>query len=302
MRHEQLQAVVWVARLKGFAAAASKLNSTQPAISNRIRSLENELGVTLFERSTRSVHLTREGSICVEIAEQILEMADRLREEIGARDSLIGTVKIGVSESIAVTWLPALMAHLQEQYPRLRLDLEVGPTWSLLDVLRESGCDLLLVGGTSRNISPNFFSAEYLGSLQFCWMMSGKDQLPALPITPAYLQTRRVFSYSRKAFIHAVVDDWFRKGGAPPQQYSSCDSMWTLASLTMAGLGVGLLPPTLFSMELENGDLQLLTATPELPALDFYAIHVPDRSSLITRVVVSAAKEMCDFPNHPAPV
>ena len=87
MTLDQLKALVWVARLKGFGAAAEKLNTTQPGVSVRIRSLENELGLILFERTTRSVRITPEGKKCLAMAERILELTQDFKTSASSKDT-----------------------------------------------------------------------------------------------------------------------------------------------------------------------------------------------------------------------
>ena len=71
MDHRQLEALYWITRLGSFAAAARKLNTSQPAISQRIRDLERSLGVPLFDRSRRRAVLTPQGHEVAAGAEQL---------------------------------------------------------------------------------------------------------------------------------------------------------------------------------------------------------------------------------------
>ena len=167
MNLEQLKTLVWVARLKGFAAAAEKLNATQPGISNRIRSLEEELGVTLFQRTTRSVRITQEGRKCLKLGEQIVGLAQEIKTSTISANRLSGLLALGASEAIAMTWLSKLISRLNDSHPLLEIDIDVGPTPSLFERLASGDLDLVLAGGLPPPAVTGRYVIEKLGSLRF---------------------------------------------------------------------------------------------------------------------------------------
>ena len=115
-----LETFFWLARLKSFTATAARLNTTQPAVSGRIRALERELGAKLLFRTTREVHLTPEGLAILQHVETILEEARHLGERAGAAGEPAGIVRIGVVDAIVRTWLPRLLEHMRESAPPIR--------------------------------------------------------------------------------------------------------------------------------------------------------------------------------------
>ena len=86
-----LETFVWVARLGGFRLAAEKLNTTQPAISARVATLEQEFGVRLFERKQRRAALTAKGLELLGYAEQMLQLRTDMVRSVGAAASLIAS-------------------------------------------------------------------------------------------------------------------------------------------------------------------------------------------------------------------
>src|SRR5260370_41243306 len=119
---KQLATFMAVAHTGSFSAAAERLYTTQPAVSNRIRELENSLGVRLFERTTRSCHLTAKGRSLIAYADRIFALTSELRSDISQIADLSGLVKIGIPEPIALTWLPSLLIALAQRAPKLELD------------------------------------------------------------------------------------------------------------------------------------------------------------------------------------
>ena len=117
-----------MATLGGFRAAAEKLSATQPAISQRIASLESDLGVRLFDRDVRGIKLTAKGRELLSHAERMLQMRRDMQEAARAKSVMSGMLRLGVSETIVHTWLPRLMEHLHDAYPGLMVEIQVDTT------------------------------------------------------------------------------------------------------------------------------------------------------------------------------
>ena len=105
-------------------AAAEKLNTTQPAVSQRIASLEGDLGVKLFERDTRGVKLTGKGHELLSYAERMLDLRRDMMQAAREQNVMCGTVRIGVAETIVQTWLSTLIEHVHAAYPELVPEIE----------------------------------------------------------------------------------------------------------------------------------------------------------------------------------
>lgn len=97
-----LKYFVVVAQELNITRAAEKLNMSQPPLSNQIKALEEELGVTLFIRGKRHLQLTEAGSLLLRRANQVLELTDKTRQELREmQDGLSGTISIGMVEGRA---------------------------------------------------------------------------------------------------------------------------------------------------------------------------------------------------------
>jgi DNA-binding transcriptional LysR family regulator len=119
-----LETLLWISRLGSFAQAAKRLRTTQPAVSMRIRELERYLGVKLLNRSRNKVRLTDKGRECVATAERIVALAANLKQRISEKKALSGNVRVGVSEAVALSWLPALVSRLNSDFPGIVVELE----------------------------------------------------------------------------------------------------------------------------------------------------------------------------------
>ncbi|MGI6109097.1 MAG: LysR family transcriptional regulator [Eubacteriaceae bacterium] len=113
-----------VVREENITRAANVLHITQPTLSRQIAQLEEELGVTLFNRGTRKITLTDEGILLRRRAEEILALVDKTEKEMAEQEDLIdGEISIGCGEMESVKLLPRLMKSFNLQYPLV--------TWSV---------------------------------------------------------------------------------------------------------------------------------------------------------------------------
>src|SRR5581483_9432848 len=126
-----LEALVWISKKGSFSAAAKQLNTTQPAISMRIRELERKLGVPLVDRSRGRLRLTPRGMECLSYADRIVSITSYLVQSVADLHGLEGRVRIGVSESIALSWLSDLVWRINREYPKAVLEMQVDLTTRL---------------------------------------------------------------------------------------------------------------------------------------------------------------------------
>ena len=129
-----------------FGRAADACNTSQPTISTQIKKLEDQLGVTLFERTRRSVHVTAVGEEVVARARQILTDVEGI-VGVGRRVSgpLAGTFTLGVIPTLGPYLLPWLVPALRKDYPELRLAVCEDLTAHLLERLASHRLDAALV-------------------------------------------------------------------------------------------------------------------------------------------------------------
>jgi DNA-binding transcriptional LysR family regulator len=292
MNLRQLESLVWIARLGGFGAAATKLNATQPAISQRIRELETELGVKLLNRSRKTLGLTPKGRQCLEYAEQILDQASDLRANVASTATISGRARVGIGESIALTWLPDLLSALGSEYPNLSVDVVVDLTRPLCHGLETGEFDVIILGGA--NITSQYKN-EDLGSATLAWMAKPGSGEWSKPTTPKDLQTQRILMLSHDTLLNRVAEEWFAAAGVHPQQRDICNSMSVIASLIMAGRGVSLLPSLLFKREVDLGKLCVIPTLRPVGEVTYRAIYRPVRWPPFGRIVAELARRVTIF-------
>ncbi|BAI75310.1 transcriptional regulator (plasmid) [Azospirillum sp. B510] len=157
-----LEYVVAVAELRHFGRAAERCAVSQPSLSAQIRKLEEALGLSLFERTSRKVLLTPRGEAVVTQARVVLEQARRLLALADGSDgALTGRLRLAAIHTLGPYLFPHILPPLRAAWPELTLILSEGRTDSLLEELRDGRIDAVLlalpVEGEGLTAEPLFF-------------------------------------------------------------------------------------------------------------------------------------------------
>jgi len=142
----ELRYIVAVAREHHFGRAAETCFVSQPTLSVAVKKLEEELGVTLFERGAGEVTVTPAGQRIVEQAQRVLEESARIREIAAAgRDPLAGPLRLGAIYTIGPYLLPKLIPILRKSAPSMQLHIQENFTHRLGEMLKNGEVDVILV-------------------------------------------------------------------------------------------------------------------------------------------------------------
>lgn len=143
---KQLKYFRAIATEGSISGAAKLLYMTQPSLSQQIHQLEKELGVKLFDRSSRRIRLTEAGQLLSIRAEQVLNFLGTTAVEVKElHDGYRGTLSIGTIASAGVTLLPKLLRDFHKQYPLIKLQLFEGDTPRILDLLHNGIIEIGIV-------------------------------------------------------------------------------------------------------------------------------------------------------------
>ncbi|KOF53373.1 MULTISPECIES: LysR family transcriptional regulator [unclassified Achromobacter] len=295
-----IETFFWVATLGGFRAAAEKLSATQPAISQRIASLESDLGVKLFERDVRGISLTAKGRELLSHAERMLQLRGDMLEAARAKSVMSGTLRLGVSETIVHTWLAHLMEYLHEAYPALMVEIQVDTTTALKSLLNSRQIDLaFLLGPMEEPRIENVYLCQY----PLSWLASPKLKVGRAPIPLKRLAQWPVITYSSTTEPHRAVRTLLQQAGVEsPRMYGS-SALSVIVRMAIDGIGTAVIAPVILGTELTQGQLRVLDVkAPELPPLYYTACWMQGPDSAIPRTVARAAQQIAkaEARRHPA--
>lgn len=146
MNLQEIRYLVALAEQRHFGRAAEACNVSQPTLSSQIRKLEEELGVTLLERTNKRVALTPVGSQILQHARRALFESQQMESVAqAARDPLVGPIKLGVIPTLAPYLMPLILKPLNQSYPGLSIELWEDQTRSLIDGMRNHRLDAALL-------------------------------------------------------------------------------------------------------------------------------------------------------------
>jgi DNA-binding transcriptional LysR family regulator len=293
MNIPQLETFLWVARLGSVTEACKRLNVTQSTLSMRLRALETDLQVPLFDRSHKRLTLTAKGRDLIRYAEKIVGTVRQVRSYVADPAAQTGTIRMGVAELIALTWGPTLIRQVSTRFPKVGLDLEVGAPRPLTEGLLNGTLDVALapiLGDPEAS-----FPSIPLGAVAFSWMASPALRLGKKTVTPADLEDLPIIGVAAsQSVVHWAAQRWFTDHGASIYHHNACNSLAASASMVMEGIGVGLLPDLYCAPFIESGKLQVLRTNRSFE-LRFYALYSALGDQALPRQVAELAQASSTF-------
>jgi DNA-binding transcriptional LysR family regulator len=248
----QLISFARVAEMKSISRAAEKLFVTQPAVSRQIKALEEELGVRLFDRLGKKVHLTRAGEALYERALKILRSVEEAKAAVkGLSGECSGDLVIGTSDHISLHRLPDVLKSYISAYPKVELKLRCHRSETILEMVSKNLVDLGVV--TLPKVTGNLVS-------KVIW----KDPMSLVfpkshPL--ALLESIRLGDIAKYGLIlpepgtttRKTIDDAFSKKKVVPDVGMEVAYIETIKGLVKVGLGISILPDKAVEKEVKGG-------------------------------------------------
>ncbi|KEJ90130.1 LysR family transcriptional regulator [Sulfitobacter donghicola] len=284
---KQLEAFAFVVDTGTFRAAAAALGTTQPNISARIAALESTLNVVLLIRDSGSVRLTAKGEKLLQKARDVLWAGEALLEEAARQDLIEETLRLGVTELVACTWLQDFLRLIKEAYPNLRIQLEVDISTAIDARLMEGQLDLALQTEPFKSAS---FASEPLGQEAYCWVASA-ELSSALDAAAGIeeLFDATILTHAKHTQACASLHQMAADRGLPRDRIVHSSALSACLPMVLEGMGVGMLPERLVEREIATGKLYQIQ-TGWLPdPLSFYARYAQSRAGLYVKKAAQLA-------------
>jgi DNA-binding transcriptional LysR family regulator len=288
-----VETFVMLARIGSVRRVAEHMNATPGAISMRLRSLEEELGVPLFDYDRKTLRITHEGTRLLRHAEGLLEATRAMKQAAAGGGGISGRIRVGVLETAVHTWLPELMKGMRTHLPEVELDLTVDLTVHLADQLMRGNLDFILRVGSDEGAS--YALVENLMALPIHWVAK-KGLIPKRDVLQKTL-SHQLLTQVRGTAPHIAAVNLAqqlaaRQGMAPGElRISGSPSLAALVSLVREGVGVGIIPGLLVKEQLERGELTLLPL-PAPPAFNVALSHAPNAQPIVMRTA-EVARQAC---------
>lgn len=279
MTLKQLEAFHLAATLGSFSLAAQRAHVTQSSLSKRIAELEASVGEELFDRSSQRARLTEAGNRLMPMAAQMLELGERVKTELKAPKTMTGTLRLGISELGAVTWLPRFVTQVRAEHPEVEVHPHVDQSRRLENRVARGELDCAVVAG---RVDHAQLSAHLVAEVRFAWVGSPRRLRSRRTMRAADLARHPVITMTEGAALAQPVEAWARGQGLQLPGNVASNSLMAIVALSIADIGVSFLPEAFVRPWVKRGLLVALRSDPPLPVLPYYFVHRRDdvRSSL----------------------
>jgi DNA-binding transcriptional LysR family regulator len=288
MELRQLRSFIAVAEDGVISRAAQRLHLTQSALSRQIKALEEDLGVTLLERSAHSVKLTQEGEVLLKEGRGVLERADAAVTKVRAAGKAV-LLRVGYAPTLTAGILPLAISAFTQKHPRVRVELLDLSSTEMRTGLDQGSLDVVMTVKPAK--LDEAIHWESLLQEAWCVAMSPNHPLSAKKsIAPAHLDGARMVLFSQQEYPEywQRVTSWFKSHGMNALIAGEYDGANSLASAIEAGLGVALVVERM-ACSFPRLSLKPLKPEPE-PVCIAAGVSAARRSDVILQVFVEELK------------
>lgn len=238
---KQIESFLAVADTGSFSAASRKLNVAQPALSQAVKDLEAEIGLRLFDRTTRRVELTDIGREFRDSANKVLDELKNAVENVHQlADRKRGRVKIAAPPLLAAVILPNAVAEFRHEYPGITVEIHDAGTDQILELIRAGKVDCGI--GTFQLGEDGIDRVPLVRDQLMLFCKIGSRFLEADHIQWRQLEGEPLITLTRASGIRLLVEVGFEASQVPLKPAFEVAQIATAISLVEAGLGVAVLP------------------------------------------------------------
>ncbi len=256
---QQLSTFVTVISEGSMTAAADKLFLTQPAVSQQIRNLEEELGVDLLVRGVRQIKSTPQGEILYEHAKKILQLVGLAEVAIRSMGAdMQGTLKIGTLNSLGLHLMSPIMSRLLKFNPDLSVKVDYEKGEDLVKLFKKGALDILILPDVQKEfgVSLEGFERKFLLKEEM-WLVGSGTQIesaPEIEITQVKKYPLVLFCDEYPQFQKQLMEKFQEKNVRYDVVFES-SNVGTLKRVIESGLGWGWLPAHSVKKQVRSGRL-----------------------------------------------
>ena len=239
MSIRRLRTLLAIAERGTFAAAADAVHVSQAAVSMQMKSLEDELGVTLFDRSRRPPALNQSAHALLPKAREILSAYDDLVRTVRDDGGLAGELTIGAVPTAMSGLVPKAISALRASYPELHVRVVPALSAELMAQVERGQVDAAIVSEppyAPARVEWSPFAAEPLV------VVAAEDATATT--AEALLAEYPFIRFNRQAWVGRLIDEWLQQSGIQVREAMELDTLEAIATMVFHGLGVSIVPLT----------------------------------------------------------
>ena len=289
MNFKQLEAFYWLTQLRNYNRVANALGLTQPAVSARISSLEDNLGVQLIDRSSAEFRLTDRGQQVAEYAEAFITLRDAMTDDISAPHPQ--HLSIGIVGTVASTWAPHFAKAVRDARQNCHIEFQVFSTADLSQKLRQGSIDLafLMKGANVPWICDDFTLSYRMG-----WVARPEiaNQIKG-QISAKEFRHLPIISFSHKTGFRDSISE-LHPTFAPHHPLFTAYALSTVRDLVREGLGAAALPLAVIADDLKRGDLKEIEVQENLEDCEIVGSYIDTSKKQIHTDLLDLARQSAE--------
>jgi len=250
----QLRALLAVAEEGSFTLAARKLFVTQSAVSHSLRTLEEQLGCRLLDRTGKRVSVTTEGGILLRRCKRVVrELEEATRELDGLRRWGQTTIRVGAPHSLCHSMIPSVLREFRDCFPRCEPSVESGETPALLEKVGQGELDLV-VGIRPKHHGAEGYRPMFTDRLCFVvspfhpWAAKGADISDTLA-------AQQFIIYAKATDTHRMIEEWMETMAGKIRNPLVIGDMQAIKQMAKLGTAVGIVASWVAAREVADGTL-----------------------------------------------
>jgi DNA-binding transcriptional LysR family regulator len=239
MQTSECKLLVTLAGEMNMRKAAERLFVSQPALSQRLQSIEKSWDTQIFIRSQKGLTLTPAGEKIIEYAKEVIEQEEKVKEEINSLNTQVyGTLKLAVASIIGQHWLPNVLKQFVQRYPHAKISLITGWSSEILKHLYEDDVHIGIIRGT-----PDWKGQKQHVLTDTLYLVDTEiKSLRELQSTERpFIQFK-----SDSTYYQEIQDWWHRQFQHPPKRTIVVDQIETCKQMAFHGIGYAILPSITF--------------------------------------------------------
>ncbi len=233
----ELRTFLVAGQLENFAATAERVGLTQSAISAQIRRLEHDFGYALFERTGRSVKLSRAGVVAMEQAKEIIARYERMRD-IARNEAVKGNLEIGMAVAGHASLLASAMEEFLKVFSEVHFSVAVDKEQSLLARLDEGALDMAIMARPAAHLMQNLEWRLLQVQPYVLAVPEGSAPLPWRQV----LQTYPLIRYASRSFIADKIDAFLKSQSLTVHDIAQTEEISLILDMVAKETGVAIIP------------------------------------------------------------
>lgn len=270
----QLQSFVTVISEGSMTGAADKLYLTQPAISQQIRNLEEELGVELLVRGVRQIKPTLQGEVLFDYAKRILQMAQQAEVAVRAMGAeLKGQLRIGTLNSLGVHLISPIVSRLLKYNPKLAIKIDYDDGEELVKAFRRGELDAVILPEVESQYGTNLGDVEKKFLMKEELWLVGTGKYTDMPKQASVTELAKypVISFTRELpQFNRILAEALEKKQIQIEPVFESPNVGTLKRVIESGLGWGFLPASSIRKQVRMGRMNHVQVKDFEYSIEFY--------------------------------